>query len=237
MRGMTIGSIVCYTSLIMKIKFNLNINSVVEVLILSDFLVNFSLGLLAPIFAIYITGQIAGDGLRVIGTATAIYWLVRCVVSPFLGHHMDHTGGERDEFALMFTGSLIASIVPLFYTVAHQAWHLYMLQGILAFAYSMAVPGWRIMFTNHLDRGRVGLEWSLEDMGVGLATAAAAYAGSLIAERFGFTVLFICVSAVGFASTLLLLPIRTHIKSHREVMRIKKRRVIKENNPIVMPTK
>ncbi|MEK7623191.1 MAG: MFS transporter [Patescibacteria group bacterium] len=209
----------------MKIRLDLSVNSFIESLILSDFLIFFSLGLLAPIFAIFISEQIAvGDGLRVIGLATSIYWIVRCLVAPPLSRFMDKTDGERDEFAFMFFGYLLAAILPLFYIVASEPWHIYLLQGLLAIAFSMAIPGWRILFTNHLDNGKTGYEWSLEDVSIGLSTALSAYVGAVIAERFGFATLFVSVSVVGFMGTLLILPMRHHIKARKEVLKIRKKR-------------
>ncbi len=217
----------------MKVSFDFKVNSVIEILILSDFLVYFSFGLLAPIFAIYISGNIEGGDLQVVGAATAIYWIVRSVTSAPLSRYMDRTDGERDEFAFMFLGLLVATFVPLFYIAANQPWHIYVLQGLLAICFTMAVPAWRILFTNHLDKGKTGFEWSLEDVAFGMSTAISAYVGSVVAERFGFPTLFVSMSAVCFMGALMLWPVRREIKTRREVLRLKKSRTIKEKAPLV----
>lgn len=200
------------------------VNQVIEFLILSDFFILFALGLLSPIFAIFISKQIAGGDLKVIGLAATIYWIIRSILATPLSRYMDKTDGEKDEWLFMFCGTLVTAALPLGYIFASVPWHIYALQGLLAVAYSMAVPGWRILFTNHLDRGRTGYEWSLEDMGVGLGTATAAYFGAVIAETFGFATLFVCISGIGFVGALLLIPIRGQLKTRQAVAAVKKKR-------------
>jgi predicted MFS family arabinose efflux permease len=69
----------------------------------------------------------------------------------------------------------------------------------------MAIPAWRILFTNHIDRRLIGYEWSVEDVSVGVATAASAAFGAFIAKVFGFNVLFILISVLGILGSLVLL--------------------------------
>lgn len=211
----------CY-SIFMKIRRALSVNSFIESLIMSDFLIFFSLGLLSPIFAIYISERIAGSDLTVIGLAATVYWLVRSITVTPISRFMDRTDGEKDEFFFLLFGSVLAAVIPLFYIWAAEPWHIYLLQGFLAIAYSMAVPGWRILFINHTDTGKMGYEWSLEDAAIGLATAASAYVGAVIAEQFGFPVLFICISAICFMGALLLVPLRHQMKTRKELLRARK---------------
>lgn len=186
---------------------NLAINKVVGILIFSDFILFFGFGLFSPIFAVFINKQISGGDLKVIGLATTLYWIVRALTVIPLSRYMDKTDGERDEFNFMFTGSLILSIVPFFYIFASLPWHIYALQVIYGITHSMAVPAWRIIFTNHLDKGRTGFEWSVEDVGVGLAIAGSAYIGSFIADKFGFDTVFIVAGILGLIGSFILLPL------------------------------
>lgn len=211
-------------SLVFCMRFKLHINSVIESLLLSDLLVFFGLGLISPIFAIFITQQIHGGTLETVGLATAIYAVVRCLTTIPLSRFMDRTDGERDEFYFMIVGTFVAAIIPLLYIKVTEVWQVYTLEALYGLSQSMAIPGWRIIFTNHIDGGQVGYEWSLEDIMVGLGTAVAAYLGAIIANRYGFTAVFICMSVVSFMGMILLLPIREEMKSRREVMRLRRRR-------------
>lgn len=200
-----------------KLKFNLAINKVVGILVLSDFLLFFAFGLLSPIFAIFIEKQIEGGDLKVIGLATTLYWFIRASTSVPLSRFMDRTDGEKDEFYFVFIGSIVLSLVPFFYLLSSKPWHIYLLQVINGLGHSMAVPAWRIIFTNHLDKGRTGYDWSIEDVGVGSAIAVSAYIGAFIADKFGFDALFYIVGILGLIGTFVLLPIYKETLTLREM--------------------
>ena len=180
------------------------VNKTIRALIISDFFLFFSMGLLAPIFAVFILSNVENK-IAVIGYAVSIYWLVRVITVVPLSHLMDKMKGEMDEYYFMIFGTFLASCVPLFYIFSNQPWHIYLLQIVSGLANSMAVPAWRILFTKHIDSRIVGFEWSLEDVGVGVATASSATLGAFIADKFGFNTLFIVITVFGIIGTLILL--------------------------------
>jgi predicted MFS family arabinose efflux permease len=185
----------------------ISINKFVRTLILSDFFLFFSVGLLAPIYAVFILKNITGR-LDVIGYAVSFYWIARVVLVIPFSVIMDKIKGEFDEYSFMILGTGLMSIIPLFYIFVSEPWHIYLLQLLNGAANSMAVPAWRIVFTNHIDRRITGFEWSLEDVGVGLATAGSAALGALIADRLGFNALFISVFFFGAISTAILFALK-----------------------------
>lgn len=173
------------------------INRVIRLLISSDVTLFFAIGLLAPIFAIFVLQDVQGGTLKVVGLAASMYWIARTLTTVPLSKFMDKTKGERDEYYFMLIGSYIMAAIPLFYIWSTQPWHIYLLGFINGSAGSMAVPGWRILFTNHLDKGRTGYEWSIEDVGVGVAIAISSFLGAFLADIFGFKILFILISIIG----------------------------------------
>lgn len=187
--------------------FKSNVNIVVRILVLSDFFLFFSVGLLGPIYAVFVLDKIKGSGLEIIGFATAIYWISRVISVIPLSRLMDKLKGEKDEYYLMILGTLLISSLPLGYIYVTQTWHIYLIQALNGIAFSMIIPAWRAIFTKNIDVGRVCFEWSLDDVGVGIATAISAALGAMIAQRFGFNALFIFIFLVGFSSVLILLLI------------------------------
>jgi MFS family permease len=185
----------------------LNMNLVTRILVLSDFFLFFSVGLLSPIYAVFVLDKIHGSGLELIGFATAIFWISRVASVIPLSHLMDKIKGERDEYYFMVLGTLFISSTPLIYLFATQPWQIYMVQAINGIAFSMIIPAWRVIFTKNLNHDHVSYEWSLDDVGVGIATAISAASGALIAQKFGFNVLFIIIFIIGLASVLVLLVI------------------------------
>ena len=214
-----------------KINLNLAINRVVSILIVSDFLLFFAFGLMAPIFAVFIQGDVIGGGLKVIGLATTVYWLVRAVTAVPLSRWMDKTDGEKDEYYFMIIGSFILAVVPFFYVVATRPIHIYILQAIYGLSHSMAVPAWRIIFTNHLDTGRTGFEWSIEDVGVGVAIALSAYGGAFVADKFGFDTLFYLVGILGLVGAFVLIPLAKNMLTLREMRKLHRQRFRGPINP------
>jgi MFS family permease len=185
--------------------FRFNVNLVTRILVLSDFFLFFSNGLLSPIYAIFILNRINGAGLEMVGFATAIYWVSRVIAVIPLSHMMDKIKGEKDEYYLMLLGTVLISSTPLVYIFATEVWQVYAVQVVNGIAFSMVIPAWRVIFTKNLNNDRVSYEWSLDDVGVGIATAISAAIGASVAERFGFNTLFIFIFFVGMTSVLILL--------------------------------
>ena len=192
-------------------------NTFIRSLIVSDFLLYFSYGLLTPIFAVFITQQIVGADIETVGAATAIYWIVRSLTSIPLARWMDKHDGEKDEFHFMFWGALLMSFTLMSLTFATEVWHVYLVQVLFGVFNSMAIPGWRILFTNHIDVGKTGFEWSVWDVAVATGTALAAYAGSVVAQISGFQILFLCVGLIGVLGSLILLPLYPHTRTITEL--------------------
>ena len=193
------------------------VNRVIRYLVISDFFINFAFGLLAPIFAIFILKNIEGGSLRVIGLAAACYWIARTLTTVPLSRLMDRTDGERDEFYFVIVGTFIMSSLPLFYLLVSLPWHIYVIQLLLGIANSMAVPGWRILFTDHIDRGKTGFEWSLEDIAIGLSVGTSAYIGSILADKFCFQVVFIMLAIFGYISTIILSALKKDAKTLAQI--------------------
>jgi predicted MFS family arabinose efflux permease len=184
----------------------ISVNKTIRTLIAADFFLLFATGLLTPIFAVFILDNIT-DRIEVIGYAVSIYWITRVVLVIPLSLAMDKIRGQADEFLFLITGIFMISVLPLFYIFASEPWHVYLVQVGNGIAHAMLVPAWRILFTKNVDRKIVGLEWSLEDFGVGVATAIAAILGAFIVTKYGFNALFFCISLFGFFSISVLLTL------------------------------
>lgn len=212
---------------VMKVKLpklDLDINRVIRILVASDFVLFFAVGLFTPIFAIFITEQIRGGTLAVVGMATTMYWIARLLTTVPLSKLMDKTDGEEDEFYFMVIGTLLTAVIFILYTVASEVWHVYALQFSFGVLNSMIVPAWRIMFTNHIDREKTGYYWSVEDIGIGLAVAVSAYAGALAAEKFGFNVVLYVVAGLSIVSAFVLTFLRRYTYTFKELRRLAKER-------------
>ena len=187
------------------------INKVIKILITSDFLLQSGWGLIGPIFAIFLTKQIQGGDLKMVGFIAATYWITKSVIQPFIAHHLDKNHGERDDFLFLIIGMYVANLIPLGYIFSTQPWHIFTLEFIRGLAMACVVPTWSGIFTRHIDRGREAFSWSIESTGLGLAAGIAGAFGGILATLLGFQVVFILVSAFGVISSSVLLLIRYRI--------------------------
>lgn len=184
-------------------------------MVITDFFVNSAFGSFAPVFAIFITGQITGGNAKVAGFAASVYWITKSLVQLPIARFLDHSKSEKRHFWAMFLGYLFSALTPFMYLFVAEPWQLYVVQGFMGFCMAWAVPAWYSIFTRHVDTWRVGFEWSLESVfSVGAATALATALGGFIADRFGFDVLFAAAGTLAVLSSLFLLAMRRDLFPH-----------------------
>lgn len=135
------------------------VNQVIRVLTFSDLIFMSGFGLLAPIFAIYITDQIEGATLAVVGIASTIYLVTKSLGQIPAAYFIDKIRGERDDYWSMVVGSLIVSAIPLLYIAISNVWALYLVQFIYGFSVAFTFPSWMAIFTRHVDKNKEGFEW------------------------------------------------------------------------------
>lgn len=188
-----------------------SLNRVIKILIASDFLLQSGWGLIAPIFAIFLTGQIQGGSLRMVGFIAATYWITKSIIQPFIAHQLDKNHGEKDDFQFLIVGMYVANLIPLGYIFSTQLWHIFILEFIRGLAMACVIPTWAGIFTRHIDKGREAFSWSIESTGIGFAAGLAGAFGAIIASVLGFKIVFLLVSIFGLLSSSTLLLIRHQI--------------------------
>ncbi|MFA5048064.1 MAG: MFS transporter [Patescibacteria group bacterium] len=188
------------------------INPVIRLITLSDIMILGGYGLISPIFAVFVTYQIRGGSVETAGIAMAIYAIAQSAFQIPVGILIDKIKGERDDFFTLFFGSLVFSIVPLFYLIVHTPMELYIVQFFYGLATATTLPAWYAIFTRHIDKKHEGIEWgayrTLVDVGGGIA----ALLGGYIAYHYSFAPLFMLVSLTSLIGTAFLLGIYRHMK-------------------------
>lgn len=187
------------------------LNNVIKTLIVSDFFLQSGWGLIGPIFAIFLTDQIEGGSLAVVGFLAATYWISKSMVQPFIAHFLDVNRGEKDDFKFLIVGMYFANLVPLGYIFSTQIWHIFVLEVLRGLAMACVVPTWAALFTRHIDKGWEAFSWSIESTGIGFAFGFAAAFGGILASFLGFQAVFVLVSFLGLVSSSLLLFIKPHL--------------------------
>ncbi len=194
----------------------LSINKIVRTLIQTDLIFISSFGLITPIFAVFITKQINGGSIEVVGFAAAIYWILKAVLQIPIGKFLDKCKGERDDVYFLVLGYVLAAIVPLGYIFSFLPWHIYVLQAIYSIGMALAIPAWAGIFSRHIDKGKEAFEWSLESTGVSFGSGITGAASGILVARFGFSTVFIIVSILALIGAVLPLLIYKDVAPRRD---------------------
>lgn len=193
----------------------IGINKIIRVLIISDFFLQAGWGLIGPIFALFLTQQIQGGSLEMVGFVVATYWITKSIIQPFIARFLDIKRGEKDDFQFLIVGMYVANLIPLGYFFSTQAWHIFALEFIRGIAMACVTPSWDAIFTRHIDRGWEALSWSIESTAIGFSAGFAAVFGAIIAGTLGFKAVFVLVSILGLISSSILLFVRQHFFSKK----------------------
>jgi hypothetical protein len=195
---------------------HLGLNKVIRVLVASDFFLQAGWGLSAPIFAIFLTKQIQGGSIEMVGFVAATYWLTKSAIQPFIARFFDFKKGEKDDFTFLIGGMYVANLIPLGYVFTTQIWQIFVLEFIRGIAMACVIPSWSGIFTRHIDRGWEAFSWSIESTGIGLAAGISGALGGLMATMLGFKAVFVVVSFFGLlaATTLFLARKNLYSKNH-----------------------
>jgi len=189
------------------------ISRAIIILTWADILIFSGFGLIMPLFAVFITGNIQGAGVTTVGFYTAIYWLAKSFFQIPVAWYLDKIEGEYDEFYAMVTGYFIWSATAIGYIFASQVGHIYLLAIAAGLADALGVPSYLSIFSRHLDRAKENIEWTLHSVGVGLSSAGAGALAGIMVEKFGFNSVFILGGVLGIASALSLFILRPYLKA------------------------
>lgn len=187
-------------------------NVVVRIMIVSDVIFMSGIGLLGPIFAIFIVDFIQGGSPAVAGVAAAIYLITKSLLQIPIATLMDRIKGEQDDFWWLFSGSLIAAFIPLTYLVIRTPLQLYLVQFVYGATLAMAFPSFMAIYTRHISKQREGMSWGVYFTFMDLSAAVVATVGGVLAETIGFRPLFVLASVLGIIGTALTFFIRPYLR-------------------------
>lgn len=174
-------------------------NKKIKLLLTLDGFRIFSLGLLGPIYAIYVE-KIGGDVLDA-GTAFALYSIVLGVFAILVGKLGDRL---KNQAALLFTGYSLLTVGFFGYLFVESPLHLMFVQVILGIGGAFAAPIFDGVFSANLDKGKYDSEWANWEAVNYIVTGVAAIVGSLIVTYYGFNTLFVIMGLSSICSIALI---------------------------------
>ncbi len=186
-------------------------NPYIKILLWSSFFSAFAAGLLAPIYAIFVT-DIGGDVLLA-GSTFAVFSIVTGVITLSLANWEDRV---KHKERLLICARLLLCVGFFGYLFVSEPWHLFIIQVIFGVASAIGLPAFDALFSSHLDKGRSAFEWGIWESMFAIVSGISALAGSYIVYLFGFKLLFLIMfifSCFSFFVTLLLQ--RRKVRLHR----------------------
>jgi len=191
----------------MRVKINISVNRVIQVLLVLLFVANVSAGLLEPFFAVFVVQSITGATMKTVGFTLAIIAITKSVIQVPLARRIDKRAGEKDDFYFLVAGSVPHVLYPVGLIFATASWHLYALAVLSGAGIAFFMAAYYSMFSHHIDRGSEGFEWSLFSVwGLTISMAIGGIVGGVLADAVGFRWTFVVMAAFNLiASGLLLL--------------------------------
>jgi len=187
-----------------NIDLKLDVNKVVKYFILSDLTFLAGWGLLDPLFAVFVTKNIAGATVMTVGIMAAIYWIVKSTMQIPISIYLDKNDGEKDDFYALVVGLLLAAMVLFSFMAATEVWHLYLIQTFKAIAFALYVPAWTAILSRHLDKEKVAFEWALASTSAGFAIGVTGLVSGWLASM-GFNLIFLIGGFLGLSSAVFLI--------------------------------
>ncbi len=195
-----------------------DINAVIRFLIVSDIVFQGAVGLFGPLFALYVSSYITDtDPIVATGIAASIYLIVKSVAQIPSAWIIDKIKGERDDFFILFWGTLITALTPIAYLYINTAGELYIVQAFYGLITAVTFPSYMAIFTRHIDHGKEGTEWGVYYTLIDISTAATAAIGASIAALYGFPALIWVSVVFSLLGGLLLIPIRPYLRIKKNV--------------------
>jgi DHA1 family quinolone resistance protein-like MFS transporter len=183
-------------------------NRTLKLLIASDTLVFTGFGLIAPILAVFLN-NFPGGSLAVIGTMTTLFLITKTIFQLVFAKVFK----PQHRFFMVVVGTLLIASVPFFYLFSTQIWHFYLAQFVYGLGAGLGYPAWFSLFSTNLTKGKQGFEWSIYSGLVGIGAAISASVGSVLADKFGFSIVFILTGILSVAGMLILLGLeRNNLK-------------------------
>lgn len=174
-------------------------NKSLRILLTTNGLILFAGAMLGPIYAIFVQ-EIGGDIMDA-GIAGALFALAAGVTSLFSGAIVDKSNNQK---MIVIIGYLLISAGFLSFLWVKSVIALFIAQIVIGLGEAIYSPAFDLAYTKHLDKGKVGKEWGAWESLNYFTFAGGAAFGGWLAFSWGFTPLFILMSAISLFSAIYL---------------------------------
>ncbi|OGZ01344.1 MAG: hypothetical protein A2946_00800 [Candidatus Liptonbacteria bacterium RIFCSPLOWO2_01_FULL_53_13] len=165
------------------------------ILLRASLVMNFGVGLFAPIYALYV--EKIGGSILDVGIAYAIFSIVTGTFIILFGTSAFF---DRNVRKFVVAGYFLMGLTYLGYLLIESPLHLFIVQIFLGLTNGILEPAWDAVFSAGSNEAQEAKNWSLWSGGVSLIVGFSALLGSYIAH-YSFSAIFIIMSACAFISS------------------------------------
>ncbi|MDO8728876.1 MAG: MFS transporter [bacterium] len=163
-----------------------------QILLFYLFAINVAGGLFGPLYAVFVVKSIIGASLSTVGFALGLAALAKSIVQIPLARFLDKHLGEKDDFYALIIGAVISVAYPFLLIIVSKISHLYLLETMEGVGAAFLMAAYYSLFARHVDKNSEGFEWSLFSVGgLTISSAIGGALGGVLADTFGFTLLFL----------------------------------------------
>lgn len=174
----------------------------IKVLLVSDAWINLAVGMIGPIYAIFVE-DIGGDILDA-SWAYSTYMFTAGIVMYILSKWEDHNK-HKEKFII--AGYALTSLGCLLYYYVYNQFTLLLAQVILGLSVAILAPAFDAIYSHYVIADEEASNWGIWEAMSYVVTAISALIGGYVANSFGFKTLFILmftISLIGTFNSLLL---------------------------------
>lgn len=177
----------------------------IKILLLFLFVINSAAALWSPLFSVFIINHVIGATLALIGITSALYSVTKSFLQIPIARYLDAHVGEKDDFFVLFTGILVASVCSFGLMFVGRIWQLGAVEILWGVADACTMAAYYAIFSHHIDQRSAAFEWSLYSVGgITVANALGGLIGGFAAQAFGFPILFVGAGVMNLGALLVL---------------------------------
>lgn len=186
----------------------MKLNKDLRFLVFVNTVINFTVGLFAPFYAVFVIK--IGGSAALAGVSWALFSIVSGVLILLLSRwelriHKRHV--------LLAVGYLIRALAFLSYAFLDSIPQLLITQVIWGIASAIGIPAFDALYTSSTSKETAIVEWAYWEAASAIAVGIAALVGGLLIQTVGFQILFIIMAIISGTLGCFLLYQRYRIKT------------------------
>jgi hypothetical protein len=167
-----------------------------KILLTASFLALFPLGLIGPIYAIFVK-KIGGDILEA-GISYGFFLLTSGIFIITIGNSTFFKNHLRQ---MVFLGYLILTIGEAGYLLVQNPMHLFIVQVVIGIAGGILEPSWDGLFSAKLDEKKAASSWAIWAGGRDIISGIGAFTGAILVVAYSFQLMFIVMLVFNLMAT------------------------------------